>query len=145
MEHPQFHGRYVSFDGIDAYPRPVQRPAPPVVVGGEGPAALTRAATLANGWYGFSLDVAESRHFVETLRRLEAEQGRPAELGPLGITVTPSGPLDRSVVAQYEDLGVDRLVLLPQPDAARADRHRPVPLDRIIANIDWAAEKLLPR
>src|SRR5215471_13642548 len=145
MDHPEFHGRYVSFDGIDAYPRPVQRPAPPLVVGGEGQAALTRAVTMANGWFGFSLDVAESGHFVETLRRLEADQGRPPELGPLEISITPSGPLDRSVVAQYDALGVDRLVLLPQPDAARADRHRPVPLDRIIANIDWAAEELLPR
>jgi probable F420-dependent oxidoreductase len=145
MDHPQFHGRHVSFHAIDAHPRPVQRPAPPVVAGGEGRGALTRAATLANGWYGFSLDVAESRHFTNTLRQLETEHGRPAELGPLEITVTPSGPLDRGVVAQYEELGVDRLVLLPQPDAARGHRHRPVPLDRIHANIDWAAEELLPR
>jgi probable F420-dependent oxidoreductase len=145
MDHPHFEGRYVSFHGIDAYPRPVQRPAPPIVVGGEGSGALTRAVTAANGWYGFALDVAECRHFTDTLRQIETERGRPTELGPLEITVTPSGPLTRSVVAQYEELGVDRLVLLPRPDAARSDRHRPVPLDRIIANIDWAADELLPR
>lgn len=143
MDHPRFHGRYVSFHGIDAHPRPIQHPAPPLVVGGEGQAALTRAVTMANGWYGFSLDITETRHLIDTLRRLEIERGRPAELGPLEITITPSGPLDNGVVAQYEDLGVDRLVLLPQPDAARADRHRPVPLERIIRNIDQAAEKVL--
>ena len=145
MDRPRFRGRHVSFEGIDAHPRPAQRPFPPVVVGGEGRGALTRAATVANGWYGFSLDVAGARHFTDTLRQLQIEYGRPAELGALEITVTPSGPLDRSVVAQYEELGVDRLVLLPRPDAAGAERHRPVPLDRILANIDWAAGELLPR
>jgi probable F420-dependent oxidoreductase len=145
MDHPQFRGRHVSFEGIDAHPRPVQRPAPPVVVGGEGRGALTRAVTQANGWYGFSLDVAESRHVTDTLRRIETDHGRPAELGPLEVSVTPNGPLNRDVVAEYEELGVDRLILLPRPEAVRADRHRPVPLDRILANIDWAAEELLPR
>jgi len=145
MDHPQFHGRHVSLQGIDAHPRPVQRPAPHLVVGGEGRTALTRAVTMANGWYGFSLDVAESGHLIDTLCQLEAEHGRPPELGPLEVTITPSGPLDRGVVDHYEDLGVARLVLLPQPDAARADRHRPVQLQRIIRNIDWAAENLTRR
>jgi probable F420-dependent oxidoreductase len=145
MDHPQFRGHHVSFDGIDARPRPVQRPSPPIVVGGEGLGALIRAVAVANGWYGFSLDVAEARHFTDTLRQLETEHGRAAELGPLEITVTPSEPLHRGLVAQYEELGVDRLVLLPRPDAARTDRHSPVPLDRILANIDWAADELLPR
>ncbi|HEY3629890.1 MAG TPA: TIGR03619 family F420-dependent LLM class oxidoreductase, partial [Jatrophihabitantaceae bacterium] len=145
MEHPSFHGRHVSFEGIDAYPRPVQRAGPPVVVGGEGPAALTRALTLADGWYGFSLDVDATRDRLDQLRRLGKEHDRPAELGPLEITVTPYGSLDRDVVARYEELGVHRLVLLPEPEAVHAERHRPVPLERILANIDRAARDLLSR
>ena len=144
MEHPRFQGRYVSFEGIDAHPRPVRRPGPPIVVGGEGEAALTRAVTLANGWYGFSLDVDATGQCLDRLRRLRGAHDRPTELGPLEITVTPSGPLDRGVVARYEELGVDRLVLLPRPDAAGADRHRPVPLERILGTIDRAAQELLP-
>jgi hypothetical protein len=65
--------------------------------------------------------------------------GRPAELGPLEITVTPAGTISREIVTQYTELGVDRLVLLPQPDAD-VDRHRPVPVDRILRNIDHAAQ-----
>jgi alkanesulfonate monooxygenase SsuD/methylene tetrahydromethanopterin reductase-like flavin-dependent oxidoreductase (luciferase family) len=145
MEHPSFHGRHVSFEGIDAYPRPVQHAGPPVVVGGEGPAALTRAVTLADGWYGFSLDVDATRDRLDQLRRLGKEHDRPAELGPLEITVTPYGSLDRDVVARYEELGVHRLVLLPEPEAVHAERHRPVPLERILANIDRAARDLLSR
>lgn len=145
MERPRFGGRHVAFDGIDAYPRPVRLGGPPIVVGGEGRRALTRAVTLADGWYGFSLDVDATRDCLDRLRQLGAEHERPAALGPLEITVTPSGPLDRDVVARYEQLGVHRLVLLPEPEATVPQRHRPVPLERILANIDRAARELLPR
>ena len=57
--------------------------------------------------------------------------------------MTPSGPLTRSAVGQYEELGVDRLVLLPQPDAERAERHNPLRLDQILRNVDLVAEHLL--
>jgi hypothetical protein len=53
--------------------------------------------------------------------------------------VTPAGTISREIVTQYTELGVDRLVLLPQPDAD-VDRHRPVPVDRILRNIDHAAQ-----
>jgi alkanesulfonate monooxygenase SsuD/methylene tetrahydromethanopterin reductase-like flavin-dependent oxidoreductase (luciferase family) len=141
--HPEFDGRYTTFRGIAARPRPIQQPGPHLVVGGDGPRALVRAVTRANGWYGFSLDVVETARYISELRRYEADRGRPAELGPLEITITPNGPLDRGVVAGYEDLGVDRLVLLPQPDAVQVDRHRPVPVERILRNVDWAAKTLL--
>ncbi len=143
MDHPHHRGRFVSFSGIDAHPRPVQRPCPPIVVGAENPRALRRAVTMANGWYGFSLDVGATRELVERLRRLAEEYERPAELGRLEISVTPSGRLSRSTVEQYEQLGVDRLVLLPQPDVVPAERHRPVPLNRILRNVDQVAEQFL--
>jgi probable F420-dependent oxidoreductase len=56
-ERPDYQGNVVSFRGIDAHPRPVQHPGPPIVVGGEGPAALRRAVTMANGWYGFGMNL----------------------------------------------------------------------------------------
>jgi hypothetical protein len=69
------------------------------------------------------------------------EQPRPASLGPLELSVTPVGPLDRATVDRYAELGVDRLVLLPQPDAGPDHVHIAVPADRILANIDWVAEQ----
>lgn len=143
MRRPHYQGRFVSIDGVNAYPRPVQRPAPPIVVGAESPAALRRAATAGDGWYGFYLDLHATRNAIEALRRLAIEHERPAHLGRLEITVTPSGAIDRGRVEQYESLGVDRLVLLPQPDAAAGDRHRAVPLDRIKQSIDAVAQELL--
>jgi len=143
MDRPAYQGRFVSFSGIDAHPRPRQRPAPPIVIGGEAPAALRRAVMMAEGWYGFNLDVPETGRLVRALRQFAGECDRPAELGPLELTVTPAGPLDKAAVDRFAELGVGRLVLLPQPDASPGQRHAPVPVDRILRNIDTVAEQIL--
>jgi probable F420-dependent oxidoreductase len=140
---PHYRGSLIVIDGIDAHPRPVQVHGPPIVVGGESRAALRRAVTTADGWYGFSLDFPATCKAIEALRGLSLEHERPSHLGRLEITITPSGSVDRGTLARYEALGVDRLVLLPQPDAAGDERHRPVPLDRIKRNVDAVAHELL--
>jgi probable F420-dependent oxidoreductase len=143
MDRPDYSGRFVSFRGIDAHPRPAQRPGPPVIIGGAARAVLRRAVTMANGWYGFGLDLAETRRYIDELRSVGKEHERPAELGPLEITITPMGRLDRVAIERYEELGVDRIVMLPQPDADRPHRHRPVPADRILGNIDRIAGEII--
>jgi probable F420-dependent oxidoreductase len=143
MDHPQYQGRWVSIHDIDTQPRPVQRPGPPIVLGGEAPAALRRAVTVANGWYGFNLTPAEADHHIAALRRLTHEHERPAHLGRLELTVTPAGPLNQATINHYQQLGVDRLVLLPEPEAERGQRHVPVPIDRILRNIDAIAQQFL--
>lgn len=140
MDRPVHRGQFVSIDGINAHPRPVQRFGPPIVVGGESRAALRRAITAADGWYGFYLSPLEVRRTLDDVRRLALEHERPAHLGSLEITVTPRGRLDGDVIKRYEELGVERLVLLPQPDAAPDERHQPVPLERIKRNIDSVAQ-----
>ena len=50
-DNPSFQGKYVSFDNISFLPKPVQKPYPPIWVGGESRPALRRAAELADGWY----------------------------------------------------------------------------------------------
>jgi probable F420-dependent oxidoreductase len=144
MQRPHHQGQFVSIDGIDAHPRPVQRPGPPIVVGGESRTALRRAITTADGWYGFYLDPPTVRKVVDSLRRLADEHVRPAQLGPLEITVTPSPPIDRNTIEQYQELGVERLVFLPQPDAGPDERHRPVPLEQIKRNLDTVEREFAP-
>ncbi len=109
---PSFKGRFVSFEGIDAQPRPVQRPHPPVVIGGMSEGAFARAVRRGNGWYGFALDVDATARCVEGLREAAKRIERPAELGPLEISVTPAVGLDRDTLKRFEDLGVQRLIPL---------------------------------
>src|SRR5882672_5451050 len=76
MDKPAFAGCLVSFAGIQAMPRPVQRPHPEIVFGGHTPAAFRRAARLAKGWYGFALDLDRTRACIEGLKTACATLGR---------------------------------------------------------------------
>src|SRR5262249_10749163 len=139
-DRPEHHGSSASFSNIQAYPRPIQRPMPPIVIGGESPAALRRAVTMGNGWYGFGLTVEETKRHLEGLKRAAEEHGRPSELGDLEITVTPVGNFDKRSVEAYVAAGVHRLVVLPKHDATHAQRHSPVPLDDILRNIETVSQ-----
>lgn len=144
-DQPHHRGRFVSFAGVAAHPRPVQRPGPPLVIGGESPGALRRAITRGNGWYGFNVDPTFARQCVDALGKAASEHERPPELGELELTITPVGALDQAAVEHYEQLGIHRLVLLPEPEASRGRRHAPVPLDRILHNIDTVAAAFIDR
>jgi probable F420-dependent oxidoreductase len=140
---PEFHGRYVDFAGIDAYPRPTAPSGPPIVVGGVSRGARRRAITKANGWYVFNTDQDLAREAVDVIRIEMDQNERPDSLGPLELTMTPVGPFDRGVADWYQELGVERLVLLPRPGAPSASRHEPVPLDEILRTIDTLAATVL--
>src|SRR5258708_27626279 len=81
MEHPEHRGSSASFSHVASYPRPIQRPMPPVVIGGESPAAMRRAVTMGNGWYGFGLTAEETKKHIEGLKQAGEQNGGPAELG----------------------------------------------------------------
>jgi probable F420-dependent oxidoreductase len=112
QEKPRFEGRFFRFADVDAHPRPLQRPHPPIVVGGMSDPALRRAVRQGDGWYGFALDPDATAKCIAGIRRAEADGLRPEGRGPLEITVTPAGVLDRDALRRFEDVGVDRLVPL---------------------------------
>ena len=49
-EEAEFHGEFVNFDKIWSQPKPVQKPHPPILMGGDGPTTFDRVAELADGW-----------------------------------------------------------------------------------------------
>ena len=108
---PAYDGRFASFAGVDAYPRPVQRPLP-IVVGGHTEAAFRRAARHADGWYGFLVGL---RAMAQHREALDVAIARADRDRPLHVSVSPSRPLDPDTVAAYADLGVDRLIVIPPP------------------------------
>jgi probable F420-dependent oxidoreductase len=111
---PSFDGRFAAFDQVLQRPRPVQRPHPPIVVGGHSPSALRRAALAGSGWYGWELDLAETARRMDDLREASRRHGRPAELGELEITITPPGVPDLETARRYAALGVHRLAIQPR-------------------------------
>ncbi|AWK73892.1 hypothetical protein CBI38_22350 [Rhodococcus oxybenzonivorans] len=122
MDDPQFHGDFVEFDGIDAYPRPIQEGGPRLVLGGATPLALRDAAALGTGWYGFGQtpdEVAEARELM--VRHADAI-GR--DLKDFQITVTPRARLTTELVSAYESAGVDQLVVSVEADTTDGVRKR---------------------
>ena len=114
-EHPEFHGRFADFAGVDAYPRPVQQPIP-IVIGGHTRRAYRRAVMRGQGWYGFAMTPEGAAESLAGLRSAASEVERPTGFGPLEITVTPRGRLTVETATAFAELGVDRLVPFP-PDS----------------------------
>ncbi|HEX6311384.1 MAG TPA: TIGR03619 family F420-dependent LLM class oxidoreductase [Acidimicrobiia bacterium] len=110
-EHPECHGRFVDFAGVDAHPRPVQRPIP-LVVAGHSPPAYRRVVARAHGWYGYWLAPDDAARALAGLRAAAEEVERPADLGELEISVTPRGRMTPELVAAFAQVGVHRLVPL---------------------------------
>jgi probable F420-dependent oxidoreductase len=116
-EHPEYHGTFVDFAGVDAFPRPVQKPIP-LVIGANQPPAYRRAVRRAHGWYGFALTPEGTADSLAELRDAAARVERLPELGELEITVTPRGRLTPERVEAFAELGVDRLVVVPRDEIA---------------------------
>ena len=112
QEKPSFEGRFTSFSGIQSRPLPVQKPHPPIHVGGMSPPALRRAVAQGNGWYGFFQDLDATATALRNLEGAAKQVERRSELGKLEISVTPPGSVDADTARRFEDLGVDRLVLM---------------------------------
>jgi probable F420-dependent oxidoreductase len=113
-ERPEYHGRFAEFEGVNAHPRPVQRPIP-VVIGGRSAAAYRRAVSRGAGWYGFALTPEEAKTCLNGLARAASQVPRPPSLGPLEISVTPRGRLTAETAGEFAALGVHRLVPMPRP------------------------------
>ncbi len=109
--HPSYQGDLISFKGVQANPRPVQRPHPPVVIGGYARPVIRRAVRDADGWYGWGLGLAGAARYIAALESAHDEVTRRDDLGPLEITITPPDEVDAPAAARYADLGVHRLNL----------------------------------
>jgi probable F420-dependent oxidoreductase len=142
MAEPEFHGRRVDFGDVDAHPRPVDAAGPPILVGGLSGLARRRAIRTANGWFTYNTTPESAREILDVVAHEMKEIDRPAELGPLELTTIPAGPFDRATADQYAELGVDRVVVLPRPDAPTDTPHVPVPFDEIRHTIDTVAAEL---
>ena len=112
-----FHGEHFNFDGVVFEPKPVQRPGPPIVVGGESVAALRRAARLGDGWIGMGHTFESATSQIDRLRRELDANGRALD----GFEVCLGGAVDTEAdVKQWESIGVTRLIVSPwrrSPDA----------------------------
>jgi probable F420-dependent oxidoreductase len=118
QDEPEYHGRFVDFGRINQWPKPVQKPYPPIIVGGVLEYAGPRAIRYGNGWIPRvdKLDKDDLGVQVEQFRAMAREAGRDPGSLSINLFRVPDD-IDRLRYAQ--DLGIDRVVFsLPaEPEA----------------------------
>jgi probable F420-dependent oxidoreductase len=103
-------GTHFNFEGVVFEPKPVQRPGPPILIGGESNAALRRAARLGDGWVGMGHTVESAAEQVEKVRALLAQFGRQHDV----FQFVCGGPVEsRDDVERWEQAGITRLIVAP--------------------------------
>ncbi|MCH7523220.1 MAG: LLM class F420-dependent oxidoreductase [Chloroflexi bacterium] len=100
----EHHGKFVDFDPIWSWPKPVQKPHPPILVGGYGPHTLNRVVEYGDGWLPLMPPPVLSQQIPE-LNRLAEKAGR----GPIPVTAY-GVPGEKEVVEKYLEVGVERCV-----------------------------------
>ena len=105
-----YHGRFVDFDRIWSWPKPLQRPWPPILVGGGGPTVLDRVLAFGDVWFAQHRQDPLGR--IDDLRRRAAEAGRDVPVDVIGV------PPDPAVLERYARAGVRR-VSMWAPSAGR--------------------------
>ena len=124
-EEPEFHGEFVDFDPIWSWPKPVQTPNPPILVGGETDHTLRRVVEWADGWFPRGRGGFDPAEGMARLKRIADEAGRSMDTINVSLFgVEPS----REALDRAAEAGVTRAILgLPSNDRddvmRRLDRH----------------------
>ena len=115
QEAAEFHGEHVNFDPVWMYPKPLQRPWPPVLLGGETDHTLRRVVEFCDGWFpraGRGFDPAAS---LGRLHAMAERKGRD----PRGLqTIVFRAPPEAATLGAYREAGIDG-ALLEIPDLSR--------------------------
>jgi probable F420-dependent oxidoreductase len=132
-DEPEFHGRFVNFDKIWCWPKPVQKPGPKILIGGLSKQGMQRAADYGDGWMpidvGFGADGL--RPWVQQMRERAASKGRD----PNAVTVTVYGVAPKpAALDKYRELGVERVLFALKSE----------PRDEILPRLDKLQTLLAP-
>ena len=120
----EYHGEFVDFDPIWQWPKPVQKPHPPVIIGGDGANTLQRVVRYGDGWMPIGRR-ADFKARIDELNRLSAEAGR----ADIPVTIFGAAPKPE-VIDAYAEAGVERLLFhLP-----------PAPRDEVLPLLEQRAE-----
>ena len=110
-EEAEYHGEFTNFDKIWSYPKPAQKPHPPILLGTFN-GGLKRVVNYCDGWIPTGFNPGMLPDSIKELQELAAQAGRP----PVPVSVFGSSPKEEDL-AKHRELGIERAVLmLPSAD-----------------------------
>jgi probable F420-dependent oxidoreductase len=113
-EEASYNGQLVQFPPVRSYPKPYQRPHPPILLGARAPKALARVARYCDGWLPFGVSPDDVREAIATIRRLASDAGRRLDRPDVTIMAGLDG-LNLELLQRYQEAGVNRYVV-PLPE-----------------------------
>ncbi len=123
-EEATFHGEFENFDSVWSWPKPVQQPHPPLILGGETDHTLKRIVRLGDGWLPRAMNPERVFTGMEKLRRFAEEAGRD----PATISVSVFAPPPKEdVINRFRETAAERVILMVPPQDTDATLRR---LDR---------------
>lgn len=106
----EFHGKYYDFPPVKSFPKPLQKPHPPVLLGGGAKNVLQRIVAWGDGWLPNRITPDELRTSRATLDRMAKDAGRD----PSKLTISVHGqPADRDLIRRLLDAGATRVIVRP--------------------------------
>jgi probable F420-dependent oxidoreductase len=115
QEEAAFHGEMVNFDPVWSYPKPAQRPHPPILLGGDSDYTVKRVVEFCDGWLPIARPGFKAKEAVAGLRQAASAAGRDYSTLSLGVFAAPP---DKAVLAEYRNAGIHRAILAI-PDLSR--------------------------
>jgi len=120
-EAAEYHGEFVNFDPIWSYPKPAQKPHPPILLGTLSAQGLNRVARYCDGWIPVGLMLKDLPGAIRNLRAHAEQAGRKPQEVPVSIF---GAAAKEAALQQYQELGVERTVFGLPP----AERDKVLPL-----------------
>ena len=131
QDEAEFHGTYYNFPPVRCFPKPVQKPHPPVFLGGIAPNVFKRIAAWGDGWMPIRVTPEQVKMGRATLDELAETAGRDPKSIRLMVC---SVPADRDTIMRLEEAGADRVTVSLPRDLG----------EKVLPELEQIAEKVLP-
>ncbi len=111
QEESQHDGEFVRFGAVRSFPKPVQKPHPPLIFGGESEPALRRVGEVGDGWWGVNVTPASAKAHLATIRRHAEAAGRDPSKLFFSVTTGMGLAVSRDEVERFAEAGVHQVIL----------------------------------
>lgn len=106
-----YQGEFVRFEPVRSFPKPVQKPHPPIIFGGESEPALRRVGEVGDGWWGVNVTPETAKTHMANIKRYAEAAGRDASKLHYSVSPGIGVPVSLDEVKRFADIGVDQVIV----------------------------------